>query len=111
VLDARSFLRELRTWLERAPKRPTVARAAEGLSVSCRTLQRRLVDHGTTFRREVAEARLSIARARLAHGEEKLASLAVDLGFASHQHFADWFKKHTGESPSEYRGRLRAVRR
>lgn len=100
-------LAELRTWLSTHWRDATLDAAATALGVSERTLQRRLRDARTSFRKELDEARLARARTLLLTRDDKLASVADELGFASHQHFSDWFRKLEGLSPSEYRATRR----
>jgi AraC family transcriptional regulator len=42
---------------------------------------------------------------RLVQQETDLAALALDLGFASHSHFSDAFRRAFGVAPSECRRR------
>jgi len=51
--------------------------------------------------------RLSRALFELPHAED-LTALALDLGFSSHAHFSTAFRAMYGETPSVYRGRVRA---
>ncbi len=93
--------RALRVLLARQPV-PTVAAAARALGMSARSLQRHLRGDQTSFRDELRDARLRRARAQLRDGV-KLAAIAADIGFATPQHFATWFKRQTGVSPSDWR--------
>ena len=76
--------------------------AARGVRLSTRSLQRYLGIAGRSFREVQAEARLRRARELLA-GDAKLLAIALEVGFASAQHFATWFKQQTGETPAEWR--------
>ncbi len=49
--------------------------------------------------------RLRAALERLVEAETDLTALALDLGFASHSHFSDAFRRAFGLTPSECRGR------
>lgn len=93
--------RALRALLARQPV-PTVAAAARALGMSARSLQRHLRGDQTSFRDELRDARLRRARALLRDGV-KLAAIAAEIGFATPQHFATWFKRQTGVSPSDWR--------
>ena len=53
------------------------------------------------------QLRLRMALDRLADADVDLARLAVELGFASHSHFDDRFKRAYGRSPSTIRTLLR----
>jgi AraC-like DNA-binding protein len=53
--------------------------------------------------RYVQRLRLQDAALALAEGAEDLSSLALDLGFSSHSHFAQAFRAHFGATPSQFR--------
>lgn len=86
----------------------SLQRVAADLGVAPRSLQRDLATAGSTFRLEVRAARIEAAKEALARGEDKLFSIAIDVGFASLQAFSDAFVEATGERPSAYRARLRS---
>jgi AraC-like DNA-binding protein len=77
--------------------------AARRLGCSMRTLQRRLRASGTSFHRERDRVRLEAATRLIRDTGHKLAAIAAELGFSSPQHFSEWFRRCTGESPSELR--------
>ena len=58
---------------------------------------------GISIHRYLTLLRLRASLERLAGGEEDLTVLALDLGFSSHSHFADAFRKEFGRTPSEVR--------
>ncbi|MBX7187654.1 MAG: AraC family transcriptional regulator [Vicinamibacteria bacterium] len=58
---------------------------------------------GVPVHRYLTQLRLRAALERLAEGEDDLTTLALDLGFSSHSHFADAFRKEFGRTPSEVR--------
>jgi AraC family transcriptional regulator of adaptative response / methylphosphotriester-DNA alkyltransferase methyltransferase len=62
-----------------------------------------LRESGSSFRDELNAARLRRARDQLAAGI-KVAAVASAAGFTSPQHFATWFKRQTGLSPSAWPG-------
>lgn len=62
---------------------------------------------GYSLHRYRSELRLRAATEQLARGREDLTELAVELGFASHSHFGDVFRRAYGVSPSLYRRRAR----
>lgn len=78
---------------------PAVARA---LGIAPRTLHRRLVAEGTTFRRLLAEVRRTLAEEMLA---QRLAvgEVAERLGYAESASFIHAFKRWTGVSPGARR--------
>ncbi len=69
------------------------------------------------FRREVGVSlhqylnrlRLGTALEHLAEGSAGLTQLAVELGYSSHSHFSDAFRREFGMSPSTFRGRATAA--
>ncbi|MFA6441419.1 MAG: helix-turn-helix domain-containing protein, partial [Sterolibacterium sp.] len=40
---------------------------------------------------------------RLADGADDLTALAIELGFSSHSHFAETFRREFGRTPSQVR--------
>jgi AraC-like DNA-binding protein len=58
---------------------------------------------GQSLRQFRLQQRLGTALGRLGDGEDDLAALACDMGFSSHSHMIDAFRKVLGESPSEVR--------
>ena len=76
---------------------------AASLGLGSRTLQRRLVDEGTTFRGLLAQVRTERARELLVETETPIIQIALDLGYSSSTHFARAFRKRTGLPPSRFR--------
>ncbi|HEX2084154.1 MAG TPA: AraC family transcriptional regulator [Solirubrobacteraceae bacterium] len=66
---------------------------------------------GTTIGRHLLRLRLSLALDRLEQGEDDLARLAADLGFAGHSHLTARFREAFGRPPSQMRKTLTARRR
>lgn len=62
---------------------------------------------GQSLRQFRLQQRLGTALGRLAEGETDLAALACDLGFSSHSHMTEAFRRMLGSSPSELREELR----
>jgi AraC family transcriptional regulator len=69
-------------------------------STLCETFPRVV---GMPVWRYVRRLRLQEAALALAEGAEDLSSLALDLGFSSHSHFAEAFRAHFGATPSQFR--------
>jgi AraC-like DNA-binding protein len=90
---------------ERAPGAPSLAESAKALSVSIRSLQRALHTSGSTFRAEVARARMELAEELLVERDEKLDAVAVDAGFASRTSMERVFRRLTGAAPGKARPR------
>jgi AraC family transcriptional regulator len=63
--------------------------------------------HGTSIGAYARRLRLDWATAQLAAGEECLALLAAEAGFADQSHFTRSFKRHTGLTPARYRSAVR----
>jgi AraC-like DNA-binding protein len=82
---------------------PEVARA---LHVSVRTLQRRLVATGTTFRQVSDTVRGRLAEGYLTDPRVSIAEVAFLLGFSDQSSFNRAFRRWTGETPGRWR-RLR----
>jgi AraC family transcriptional regulator len=65
---------------------------------------------GQTIARHLLGLRLALALDRLQEGEDDLARLAADLGFAGHSHFTERFRRAYGTTPSQARKILTARR-
>lgn len=78
--------------------------AAE-LGVSLRSLYRLFARQGLVVAQYIRNRRLDLCAQALrsAAGQEKLAGIGLDWGFADHSHFSTAFKQRFGMSPSEYR--------
>lgn len=107
VEAARAFL------TSRMTERLTLDEVAEAAAVSpfhLARLFRRWT--GVPIHRYLTRLRLRASLELLAEPGTDLASIAADLGFASHSHFADAFRREFGCAPSEFRRRAsgRALR-
>lgn len=87
-----------------------LGQAAAALSISTRTLQRKLAELGTSFAAELMEVKLAEARRLLDASDAKIAAVAIDAGFSSAAHLSAAFKKRFGITPSEHRARRRRAR-
>ena len=58
---------------------------------------------GVPIHRYLTQLRLRASLERLTQGVPDLTELALELGFSSHSHFTDAFRKEFGRSPSDYR--------
>ena len=56
---------------------------------------------GMPIHRYLTRLRLRASLERLADGADDLTALALELGFSSHSHFADAFRREFGRTPSE----------
>ena len=97
------LVREVRTRIGRDLLEPNAAAVARSLGLSQRTLQRRLAKDGTSFRNEVATARVEAAKQMLASSAAPIKIIALDVGFATPQHFSTAFRRVTGAAPTAWR--------
>jgi AraC family transcriptional regulator len=65
---------------------------------------------GLPLRKYLTSLRLRVALDRLHETKSDLAKLAKEMGFASHSHFCDIFRREFGAPPSVLRPRLRSLR-
>jgi len=65
---------------------------------------------GAPVHRYLTRLRLRASLERLMDGAADLTALALELGFSSHSHFTDAFRREFGCAPSEVRTRGRALR-
>lgn len=87
------------------PEEVQAAGVARALHVSVRTLQRRLVAAGTTFRSVSECARRRLAEAYLADPRVSIAEVAFLLGFSDQTSFNRAFRRRSGASPGVWRRR------
>jgi len=84
----------------------TLDGVAEQLAITPRTLQRRLKEHGESFKSLLDEVRKGLALTYIAQPFIDLAELAYLLGFSDQTAFQRAFKKWTGTSPGKYKKEL-----
>jgi len=85
------------------PEGRSAAAVARALHISVRTLQRRLVDTGTTFR-ELSEAvTAQLAAEYLTDPSVSISEVAFLLGFSDQSSFHRAFRRWTGKSPGRWR--------
>ncbi len=99
-------LRDLAMFLHHHP-RATPAEAARALALSTRSLQRRLSEQGTTFRRELDVARVRLAQKLLEDSDASVTEVALQVGLTSPQHLSTLFHRCGHENPSAWRARVR----
>ncbi|WP_342379984.1 AraC family transcriptional regulator [Myxococcus stipitatus] len=92
-----------------AGQRPAIQQVASELSVSTRTLQRRLSEEGFSFQGLLEEARRELARHYLAHSPLELSEIAYLLGYEDANSFFRAFHHWEGVPPGQWRvGQARA---
>jgi AraC-like DNA-binding protein len=82
---------------------PTIEQLAKQLSLSPRTLQRRLAAEGASFSELVDQARETTSRRLLHEHSLSLAEIAHLVGFSEQSAFTRAFKKWTGTTPAQFR--------
>ena len=86
---------------------PKIGRASAALCCSARTLQRRLSEAGTSFRRETNLVRNELAKSYLHDPQLTLADIALLLGYSEHSAFTRAFRQQNGCAPQQLREKLR----
>jgi AraC-like DNA-binding protein len=102
------LLRRLREHLAAARGQSDLRSAARALGVAERSLQRHLREAGTTFRVESDRVCIALAERLLLRDDTKIETVALDAGFNSASHLARMFRRHTGETPAEFRKKRRS---
>jgi AraC-like DNA-binding protein len=83
----------------------SLALVARPLGLSPRTLQRRLADLGTSYQALIDGVRASHARALLDSSTNTVLQISESLGFAEPVAFRRAFRRWTGVTPRDFRGR------
>jgi len=88
-----------------------LARVTKTLSLSPRTLERRLKEHGVSFKQVVDDTRRRLALDYLLDRSHTLTEIAFLLGYSEVSVFNRAFKRWTGSTPLKYRNKtaLRGV--
>ena len=81
----------------------SAADVARALHVSVRTLHRKLLDCGCTFRQVADDVRGELARGYLADRKVSIAEVAFLLGFSDQSSFNRAFRRWTGQSAGRWR--------
>lgn len=99
---------KVRHYLQQSqPAWPGLASTAEALHMAASTLQRHLLDEGTSFQALKNQLRRDLALFRLHTSDVPLSRLAGELGYADTAAFQRAFKSWTGSPPGTYRGHAR----
>ncbi len=87
------------------------AATAQAMDLSVRTLQRRLVECGTSFRRLLEATRMEEALTLLANPSLPLATVADQLGYSDASALSHAVRTHWGASPRRLREEMRTADR
>ena len=95
-----------RLLLERQGGFPTLQVTARLLHLTPRTLHRRLIEEGTSFRAILEEVRRTLAVQQLKSGRCTIEEVAYSLGYSDLANFRRAFKRWEGVAPAAYRARI-----
>jgi AraC-like DNA-binding protein len=103
--DARDPLGQVRQVVREAVRAGefSLEGAARRLHVTPRSLQRKLADAGSSFKKEVDEARRQLAVTLVVQPQLSLHEIAFLLGFSEPAPFHRAFRRWTGSTPGNYR--------
>jgi AraC-like DNA-binding protein len=105
--DVSDFRSEVERAMASAPaEHASAEHVARALHVSVRTLQRKLVAAGTTFREVADRVRGELAQEHLADPRTSITEVTYLLGFSDETSFTRAFRRWTGESPGRWRRRV-----
>lgn len=82
---------------------PNIEQLTERLNYSRRTLQRRLTEAGTNFRKELNIVRYELAKSYLKDPRLQIVEIALLLGYAEHSPFTRAYKEWSGKTPQQAR--------
>jgi AraC-like DNA-binding protein len=82
--------------------KPNLNDVAKSLSLSARSLRRKLQEEGTTFSKVVDEVSAAIAKQRLSFTGDSIQEIAFNLGFSQASSFHRAFKRWTGITPAQF---------
>ena len=82
---------------------PTISHIAEQLSMSGRTLQRKLANKGYSYQNLIDESRRELAERLLKQTNYSLVDVAFMTGFSEQSAFTRAFKRWAGQTPRSYR--------
>jgi AraC-like DNA-binding protein len=86
-----------------SPHPTSPAKVASSLNLSERTLRRRLMESGLSYRKMKDEGRKERALTLVKNGQMDLADVARETGFADLSNFRRAFKRWTGRTPNQMR--------
>ena len=83
--------------------RPHQETIAESLHISLRSLQRKLKDEDTGFKKLLEDTRQELAMQYIREAHRPIGEITYLLGFSEPSNFTRAFKRWTGKSPAQYR--------
>ncbi len=89
--------------LKHKPERISINQAAEEMLLSKRTLQRRLKELNTNYKKIEFELLLKLSKTYLEENEKSIEEICYLLGFSESSTFIRFFKSQTLQTPLEYR--------
>lgn len=101
--DLPDLVRNLRRAIEASLPNVEIEKAAGALGLTVRTLQRRLKEHDTTFRQQVALTQVRVAKRWLEETDESVTRIAFEVGCSTPQHLSTLFRQHAQSTPSAWR--------
>lgn len=87
---------------------PSEESIARSVSLSGRSLQRRLASEGTTFKELLGMVRRELAERYVAESDMPITEITYVLGFSDVSSFSRAFKRWTGSAPATTRTRMRS---
>ncbi|NIB39861.1 AraC family transcriptional regulator [Pseudomaricurvus alkylphenolicus] len=82
---------------------PSLAKVAEQMHISGRTLQRHLVDEDSSFSDLVNDVRQNMAKQLVGETDLNITDIAFRLGFRDASNFSRVFRRWFGQTPREFR--------
>jgi AraC-like DNA-binding protein len=89
--------------LENSENLPTQAVMASWFNMTSRTLHRRLIEEGSSYRRILDEVKQALAISYLTNTDLTIKEIAYFLGYEDDRNFSRAFRRWQGTSPSQYR--------
>ena len=104
----RSLSTTIRERLASFPDRayPTIEVAARTAGMSVRSFQRRLEGEGVNYSQLIDRVRLDRATRLLDAPGARVIDVALEVGYSDPAHFTRAFRRWTGVTPRQFRGRL-----